>query len=684
MPTRANPPIAKTVPFEFQHLNTTYSDPYAWLQNIQDPEVMAYIDAENAYADRALAHTTALQQQLYDEMRGRIPEDEISVPERRGNYYYYSRFEAGKQYRIFCRKEASLDAPEQILLDENLLAEGKDYCRVGIFTPSPDQKLLAYAVDFSGSWVFDLFVKDMQTGEVLLGPIAQTAYSLAWASNSRTLFYIEFDHAHRAYRLYRSNVDTPQAQAALLYEEKDESFRVDIRRSRSGAYLFMALESFSTSEMHFLAADQPLGHFQVVQPREHGHEYSIEHQGGRFLILSNAGAENFAMLETPVNQPSRENWHVLIAHNPDILLEQVFPFQDYLVLFERAQGLPRLRVSGPDGLIDAYQVEFPEEVYAIYPQDNPEYHTDQFRFKYTSLVTPMSTIDYGMDARTWDVKQRQEIPSGYDPQRYETHRIFAASAGGAQVPISLIHRKGMVFDGSNPLLMYGYGSYGINTEVSFQSARLSLLDRGFVFALAHIRGGSEMGRAWYEHGRLQHKMNTFLDFIACAERLIAVGYTSKDKLAIMGGSAGGLLVSAVANLRPDLFKVVVALVPFTNVITAILDPNLPLTVVEYEQWGNHNDPQAFDYMLSYSPYENVSAIAYPHIYTKTGIQDLQVPYWDPLKWVAKLRAVKTDNNRLALRILKGAGHGGSSGRYDHLREDAEMYAFILDSLGFAA
>ena len=672
-------PAAKMVPFSFQHLGQTHSDPYAWLQNIADPEVMAYLDSENAYVDALMTHTAELQEQLYQEMRGRIQEDDSTVPERRGEFFYYSRLVAGQQYRLFCRKHGSLDAPEQILLDENQLAEGKAYCRVSTFEPSPDQRFLAYAVDTTGSWVYDLYIQDLATGERLAGPIANTAWTSAWASDNRTLFYTLFDHAHRSYQLWRHQIGS--APDVLLYEEKDEAFSVLVNRSRSGAYIFLAVQSGTTSEVRYLPADQPEANFQLIAAREHRHEYSVEHHGERFLILSNAGAENFQLMEAPLDRPSRENWRIVIPPSTETLLQYVLPFKDHLVLFGRSRGLPMLRISAPDGVSDVHEVAFPEEVYQAYPDANPEFGSEVFRLKYTSMVTPLSTIDYGMRDRGWVVRQRQEIPSGYNPDLYETRRLFADAADGAKVPISIVHRKGIALDGSNPLLLYGYGSYGSSTEATFQSNRMSLLERGVIYAIAHIRGGSELGRAWYENGRLMQKKNTFNDFIVCAESLIAQGYTRADRLAAMGGSAGGLLVSAVANMRPDLFKTIIAMVPFTNVITAMLDPNLPLTIIEYEQWGNPSDPAAFDYMLSYSPYENVAKKAYPHIYAKTGIHDLQVPYWDPAKWVAKLRALKTDSNRLVLRINKGAGHGGSSGRYDHLREDAEVYAFILDTLG---
>ena len=671
------PPIAKTVPFDFQHLGRSFTDPYAWLQDIADPQVMAYLDDENAYLDAVIEHTAGLQEQLYQEMRGRIQEDDCTAPERRGEFFYYSRLQSGQQYRVFCRKHGSLDAPEEILVDENQLALGKEYCRISTFDPSPDQRLLAYAVDTTGSMVFDLYIQDLATGKIVSDSIPNTAWTSAWASDSRTLFYTLFDQAHRSYQLWRHQVGSQLGADVLIYEEKDELFMVQVYRSRDGEYLFLNLRSGTTTEVHFLKADQPEGSFQPVNPREHRHEYSVEHHGERFLILTNAGAENFMLVEAPVSSPCKANWRTLIPPSAETFLVNCFPFKEHLVLVAQSGGLPRLRIYAPDGRSEVHWVDFPEEAYAIFPDPNPEFDSVLFRFRYTSLVTPISTVDYDMHTRVWEVKRRDVIPSGYDPGQYETRRLFAAAADGAQVPISIVHRKGLSLDGSHPLLIYGYGSYGYNSEPAFDSKRLSLLERGFVFAVAHIRGGSEMGRAWYENGRLLNKKNSFTDFIACTETLITQGYTRADRLAALGGSAGGLLVATVANMRPDLFKTVIAMVPFTNVITAMLDPGLPLTIIEYEQWGNPSDPLAFDYMLSYSPYENVAAQDYPHIYAKTGIHDLQVPYWDPAKWVARLRALKTGSNRVGLRIKKGAGHGGSSGRYDYLREYAEIYAFIL-------
>ena len=677
--------MAKVVPYSYTRHGLTLSDDYRWLQDKTDPEVTAYLDAENAYAQAMLDHTAPLQERIFREMRGRIKEDDSSVPERRGDWLYYWRMEEDKQYRIFCRRRASLaapvGAPEQILLDENVLAEGHSYCRVHVYEPSPDQNLLAYSVDTTGSLVFNLYVKNMRSGALVAGPIAQTAWSAAWASDSQTLFYTTFDDAHRAYRLFRHTIGGSPQSDPLLYEEADERFDLDIERTRSGVYLLLTIASGTSSEVRHVPAAKPASELQLIAPRRAWVEYYVDHHGDRFLIRSNEQAENFKLMAAPASAPARTNWQEVIPHRSDTLIEEVSAFSDHLVLYERRGGLRHLRLSAPDGVSHVHYVSFPDAVYTFSATENPEFDSRAVRFVYSSPVTPECTVDCDMDSGAWDVKKRQEIPSGYDATQYAAERLFATAPDGAQAPISLVYRKEMKRDGARPLLMEGYGAYGYSREARFDTRRFSLLDRGFMYAIAHVRGGSEMGRSWYENGRLMHKKNTFTDFIACAEHLIAHGYTSPDRLAIVGGSAGGLLVTAMANMRPDLCKAVVALVPFTNVITAMLTPDLPLTVTEYEQWGHPDDPQAFAYMLSYSPYENIEAKAYPHILAKAGLNDLQVPYWDPAKWVARLRALKTDTNRLLLITNMGAGHGGASGRYDHLREDAQVYAFVLDALG---
>ncbi len=675
------PPTAKKVPYHFEHLSHSLDDPYRWMQNKADPEVIAYLAAENAYAQSVLGHTQALQEQLYREMRGRIQEDDSAAPENRGQYAYYTRNEAGRQYRVFCRKANAPGAGEEILLDENALAEGLEYCRVNYLEPSPDHNLIAYAVDVTGAWVFNLFIKDLHNGQVVAGPLAGTAWTAAWASDSRTLFYTVFDAVHRSYKVMRHSVGQETNQDTQVLHEPDDAFSLRVERSRSGAYLLITAASHSTSEVYLLDADTPQAGLRLVAGRQPWHEYYLEHQGDHFWIRTNAGAENFRLMRAPTANPERSAWVEALPHREDTLIEEVQAFRDHLVLFERRDGLRQVRISAPDGLADVHYVTFPDPTYALRWAANPFGDAHELRFFYSSLVSPEATVDYHLEKHTWQVSKLQEIPSGYDPSLYTSQRLFATAPDGAQVPISLVYRRDRKSPG--PLLLYAYGSYGFSSEAAFETRRFSLLDRGFAYAIAHVRGGSEMGRPWYEGGRLLRKKNTFSDFIACAERLVSQGYTTPEQLAITGGSAGGLLVTAVTNQRPDLFRCVVALVPFTNVITAMLMPELPLTVPEYEQWGNPNDPQAFEYMLSYSPYENLEAKAYPHILARAGLNDLQVPYWDPAKWAARLRSLKTDRNRLLLLTNMGAGHGGASGRYDFLREQALNYAFILDTLGIA-
>ena len=673
-------PVARRVPHHFEHLGHAFVDEYAWLQDKSDPEVIAYLEAENAYTRAILQHTEPLQEQLFQEMKARVQDDDWSVPEPYGDYAYYWRMQAGQQYRVFYRRRNRPGASEELLLDENALAEGHSYCRVSVFEPNPDHSLVAYAVDNTGAMISDLFVQDPRTGQLTDGPIPNTASAVAWANDGRTLFYTTFDDAHRSYKLFRHTVGDDSGRDVLIYHETDDAFRVHVSRSRSGAYILLTVSSMSTSEVHFLPADEPLGAFRVLEPRRPWVEYDVEHHGDRFLIRTNDGAVNFKLMEAPVHSPGKAHWRELLPHRADVYLQGIDAFRDYLAAYEREDGLQHIRISAPDGVSDAYRVPFPDPAYRVVRARNPEYDATVLRFSFSSPVTPESTVDYDMARRVWKVMKQQEIPSGYDASQYELQRLHAVAPDGTRTPISLVARKGRPRDGRHPLLLFAYGSYGYSLDPSFDTRRISLLDRGFAYAIAHVRGGSELGRTWYEQGRLMHKKNTFTDLIACAEHLIAQGFTAPERLAIMGESAGGLLMGAVTNMRPDLFGAVVANVPFTNVITAMLRPDLPLTVIEYEQWGHPEDPEAFAYMLSYSPYDQVEAKAYPQLYVKGGLNDLQVPYWDPAKWVAKLRALKTDANRLVLVTNMGAGHGGASGRYDRLREDAQVYAFVIDAL----
>ncbi|HEY1016342.1 MAG TPA: S9 family peptidase [Herpetosiphonaceae bacterium] len=685
--TEFHPPIAKRIEHLTDVHGETIADPYFWLRDRDDPDTLAYIEAENAYTRQAMAPAAALEERIFAELRGRLKETDLSVPERIDGYWYYSRMEEGRQYPIYCRKQGGLEAPEQVLLDLNLLAEGQPFCRLGAYEPSPDHRLLAFSVDFTGSEEYTLRVKDLASGELLPDEVPGTYYSLEWSNDSQSLFYSVLDETMRPSALKRHALGAPPADDELVYFEPDERFHLHASKTRSRAFLLIHLGAIETSEVRYAPADQPGAAFQVIQPRRDGHDYGVEHHGDRFLITTNAGgATDFKLVEAPVASPGEEHWRELIPHRPGVLLDGVDAFERFIALHEREGGLQRLRFIAPDGgaLGD---VAFPEPVYSYRAHGNPEWTSAEIRFTYSSLVTPATVVDYNPFDGSWAVRKQEEIPSGYDPSLYESRRLTARAADGAEVPISLVYRAplapGGSPDGSRPLLLYGYGSYGVTIDPSFASKRLSLLDRGVIFAIAHIRGGAEMGRSWYLQGKLLHKKRTFEDFIASAEHLIAAGYTAPERLAIMGGSAGGLLMGAVLNARPELFKAAVAQVPFVDVVNTMLDPTLPLTVTEYDEWGNPADPEFFAYIRSYSPYDNVSAQAYPNLLVTAGLNDPRVSYWEPAKWVAKLRAAKTDANLLLLRTNTAAGHGGASGRYDALRETAADYAFILTMLGAA-
>lgn len=655
----------------------------------EDPEVMAYLASENAYLDEVMGHTKELQDRLFQEMKARIKEDDSSAPERRGDYYYYTRTETGRQYRVFCRRRGSMEAPEEVLLDQNALAEGKGFCRVGVFTVSPDQKKLAYSVDFDGSEKCTIYIKDLATGVLYPESIPNTYSDLftnrgaAWANDSQTLFYLTLDELLRPFKLYRHVLGTDTAGPAgdrMLYHEADETFWLSLHKSRTQAYITLLSYSTLTTEWRTLDADQPGGEFQVFSGRRRGVEYSIEHHGERFYIVTNEDATNFKLMETPAHRTSPENWREVIPHRTDVFVEGAAAFQDHLVLFERRDGLKHLRVSAADGKTGAHYVPFPDPVYDIRPEENPEFRTNIVRFTYSSLISPNSVIDFHMNTGEWELRKRQEIPSGYDASAYVTERLHATAPDGTRIPISVVYKKGLQKDSRNPTLLYGYGSYGISVDASFSSFRFSLVDRGFVFAIAHIRGGSELGRPWYDSGKMLNKRNTFTDFIASAEHVISQGYTSQDNLAIMGGSAGGLLVGACLTMRPDLFKAVVAKVPFVDVVNTMSDPSIPLTTGEYDEWGNPDDKTCFDYISSYSPYDNIRTTGYPDILLTTGLNDPRVAYWEPAKFAAKLRAFKTSGSALLLKTNMEAGHGGASGRYDYLKEVAFDYAFLIDRL----
>lgn len=671
------PPKAKKVARQFNVHNKVYTDNYFWLREKENEEVITYLNEENEYTDKMTEHLKPLQKELYEEMIGRINEDDSSVPVKDGDYYYYSRNEKGKNYGIHCRKKGNLDAKEEILLDENVLAEGKEYCNIGEFEISPNQQLLAYAADFDGSEKYDIYIKNLETGELLQDKIEQTAGSIVWANNNTTFYYTTLDETHRPSKLFRH--DLGKSDNKLVFEEPDAAYFLYPFKGKNSKFIYVYLGSKITTEMHFMSADNPTDEFQLIQPRQQGVEYSLANHGDDFYILTNENALNFKLMKTSVNKPSKENWQEVLAHDENVLLGGVETFKNHLVLYGRKNGFKNIQVTDLR-TNQSHEVTFPEPVYTYWQTENPDFNTDTIRFMYSSMITPRTVFDYNLNDKTLDNKKVYEVKGGYDKSDYEMERVWATATDGTKIPISVAYKKGTKLDGSNLCYLYAYGSYGSSMDPYFSTIRVSLLDRGFVFAIAHIRGGSEMGRKWYEDGKFLNKKNTFTDFINCAEHLITDKYTNSDKLAIAGGSAGGLLMGAVMNLRPDLFNTVVAHVPFVDVINTMLDETIPLTVIEYEEWGNPNDKTYFDYMLSYSPYDNVNAKNYPNLLITAGLNDPRVQYWEPAKWTAKLREMKTDDNTLLLKTNMGAGHGGASGRYEALKEYAFEYAFVLDML----
>jgi len=673
-----SPPTARKQPRVDVVHGERREDDYFWMREKSNPEVASYLEAENAYADGVMKPTEAFQQTLYGEMLGRIQETDVNVPYRQGAYFYYSRTEQGKQYPILCRKFESLEAPEQVTLDVNLLAEGHSFMALGAYAVSDDGNLLAYSTDSTGFRQYDLFIKDLRTGQS--GPaVAPKTGSVAWAADNRTLFYTIEDEAKRHYRLYRHRLGAATPDE-LVFEEPDEAFNIGVGRTRSRDYLVLGAGSLTTAEARILSADDPTGDWRLLAPRIRDQEYDVDHHDGWFYFRVNDTGRNFRLVKAPVSAPGRESWTEVIPHRPSVMLEGVDFFRAFYVLLEREKGLQRLRlVDIASGA--AQDVPFPEPAYSVFPAANAEFDTRKFRYSYESMVTPRSIFDYDVDTKTSALLKEQPVLGGYDRNQYVSERLFAAAPDGVPVPISIVYRKDTPRDGSASMLLGGYGSYGIPLPVTFSSARLSLLDRGVVVALAHIRGGGEMGKPWHDDGRLMKKRNTFTDFIAAAEHLLARKYTSSDRLVIEGGSAGGLLMGAVANMRPELFKAVVSHVPFVDVINTMLDATLPLTVGEYEEWGNPQEKGAYDYMKTYCPYTNLAARAFPAMLVKTSFNDSQVMYWEPAKYVAKMRTLKTDANPLLLKTNMGAGHGGASGRYDRLHEVAFDYAFVLGQVG---
>ena len=655
-------------------------DEYFWLRVKSDPSVKAYLEAENAYAEAVLAPLKGLREQLYNEMLGRIKQTDLSVPYRRGDYFYYSRTVEGQQYPIFARKRGSLDAAEQITVDLNELAKGQVFMSLGAYQVSDDGNLLAFSIDSTGYRQYALRVKDLRTGARLPDAAARVT-SVAWAADNRTLFYtVEDSVSKRSHRLYRHVLGSTDDQ--LLYEEKDERFSVYVYRTRSRDFLVWQTGSLTSSEVRILPASQPTGEWTLVSARVPEREYDVEHHGNRLYIRVNDKGRNFRLVWAPVSDPSERNWTEIVPHRADVMLEGVEAFRNHIVLSERRNALAEINVT--DVRTGAsHKIAFPEPVYTAYTTSNAEFNTDTLRFSYTSFVTPNSVFDYDMNSHQRKLLKEQPVLGGYDRTRYTSERVYATAKDGTKIPMSVVYRKGMRRDGRAPALLEAYGSYGYPNEVFFSSNRLSLLDRGMVVALAHIRGGGDMGKAWHDAGRMMNKMNTFTDFIASAEHLINERYTAKDRLVIQGGSAGGLLMGAVTNLRPDLFKAVVSHVPFVDVVNTMLDETLPLTVGEFEEWGNPKKKDEYDYMKRYDPYANLARKEYPAMLVKTSFNDSQVMYHEPAKYVARLRALKTDKNPLIFVTNMGAGHGGASGRYDRLREIALDYAFMLWQVGLA-
>ncbi len=671
------PPKAKQIERLETVNEVVLKDNYYWLRERESEEVLAYLKEENQYTDAMTEHLKPLQEELYQEMIARINEDDASVPVRKGDFFYYSRMEKGKNYAINCRKKGSLDAAEEIILDENILAEGKDYFSIGALEMSTDHRLMAYAVDFNGSEQYDIYIKNLETGELLEDKIDQTAGSLVWANNNTTLYYTMQDETLRPFQMYRH--DLGKKEAVLVFEELDGSYFLYPVKEKNEKYIYAYLGSKITTEIHFMAADNPEDTFKVIQPRRQGMEYSVTNHGDVFYILTNDNALNFKLMKTSVHAPSMENWEEVMAHDDQVLLSTVETFENHLVVYGRKGGFKNIYVTNFNSR-QSHEVEFPEPVYTFWGSENPEFKSNIIRFTYSSMITPRTVYDYNLDTKALTILKVDEIKGGFNKSDYVVERLEATAADGTKIPMSIAYKKGIERNGETPCYLYAYGSYGSSTEPYFSSIRVSLLDRGFVYAIAHIRGGSEMGRKWYEDGKFLKKKNTFTDFINCAEHLIKEKYTNADKLAIAGGSAGGLLMGAVVNLRPDLFNTVVAHVPFVDVINTMLDETIPLTVIEYEEWGNPNDKIYFDYMLSYSPYDNVEAKDYPNILITAGLNDPRVQYWEPAKWTAKLRTMKTDNRTLLLKTNMGAGHGGASGRYEALKEYAFEYAFVLEKL----
>jgi len=673
------PPVARKVPKVTEIHGQKLVDNYFWMREKSNPEVRAYLEAENAYTDAVMKPTEGLQKKLYDEMLGRIKETDVDVPYPYGGYLYYSRTEAGKQYPIRCRKHTP-EGAEEVVLDQNELAKGQKFMSIAAYEVSDDGNLLAYTTDAVGFRQYTLSVKDLRSRQVL-PEHAERVGSVAWANDNKTLFYtVEDEVAKRQYRLYR-HVLGSSAPDDLIYEERDERFNIGVAKTRSKAYIFLLAGSHTTTEARYIAADQPNAEWKVLEPRKQDVEYYPDHNGEYFYLRVNDTGRNFRLVKVPTNDPGNANWQEVIPQRADVMLNDTDLFKNFLVIYERENGLPQIRVYGLNGG-EPKRIDFPEPAYYVTAYVNREYDSDKFLYNYESFITPSSIYEYDMNKGASTLLKQKEVPGGYDRNRYQVEQIYAPASDGVKIPISVVHLKDAKLDGKGPLGLGGYGAYGFPAEIYFDSNLFSMVDRGVVVAVAHIRGGGEMGKGWHDAGRMMNKKNTFTDFIACAEYLVSHGYGSKDRLAIEGASAGGLLMGAVLNMRPDLFHAALVGVPFVDVINTMLDESLPLTVPEFEEWGNPKKKSEFDYMITYSPYDNIADKPYPNILVKTSFNDSQVMYWEPSKYVAKMRATRHDHNLLILKTnLDPAGHGGASGRYDRLKEAAFNYAFFLTQMG---
>lgn len=679
------PSQAPTVKKEAKELTThgdVRIDNYYWLNQRENPEVIAYLEQENEYTKASMKPLEGFQNSLFEEMKARIKESDMSVPYRKNGWYYYTRFEQGGEYPLYCRKKGSLEAEEEIMLNVNQMAQGFEFYQVGGLALNSSKNVLAYGLDTVSRRIYSINFKNLETGETLPFVIENTTGSCVWANDNKTIYFTRKDEALRPYQIWKYKLGDDPNSAELVYEEKDETFNCFVYKSKSDKYIIIGSSSTLTSEYRFLDADKPEGEWTIVHPREEGIEYGVGHKGDEFFILTNWNAKNFRLMKTKVSAPQKENWEEVIAHRADVLLEDIELFTDYLVVEERIEGILNLRVIHLPTNQEHY-IDFGEKAYTAYASTNMEFDSDVLRISYTSLTTPSLVYDYHMQTKEFKIMKQQEVLGSFNKADYVSERINVTARDGKQVPVSIVHHKNTKKDGKAPMLLYAYGSYGSNIDPYFSSVRLSLLNRGFVYAIAHIRGSETLGREWYEDGKFLNKKNTFFDYIDCGKHLVDANYCAKDQLFAMGGSAGGLLMGAVANYEPQMWKAVVAQVPFVDVVTTMLDESIPLTAGEWEEWGDPREKEYYDYMKSYSPYDNVEAKAYPNMLVTTGLHDSQVQYWEPAKWVAKLRELKTDSNILLLHTEMDFGHSGASGRFEGLKEIAMEYAFILDLAGKA-